>query len=79
MVEPSASFSFTKLVVGELDAMCDYYCDVFGLHPGRRERFEDGVGGEPIEEVALVASPGDPFGPLTLLRYEQRPRAGPMR
>jgi len=70
--EPIATYTFTKLVVDDVDAMCDYYCSVFGLHPGTRERFDDGVGGEPIDEVALVANPGDPFGAVSLLTFEQR-------
>ena len=75
--ESIATYSFTKLVVNDLDAMCDYYCSVFGLHAGTRERFEEGVGGEPIDEVALVANPGDPFGAVTLLKFEKRPGAKP--
>jgi catechol 2,3-dioxygenase-like lactoylglutathione lyase family enzyme len=75
--EPIATLTFTKLVVDDLDAMQDFYCSVFGLHPGTRERFEDGVGGEPIEEVALVAHPGDPFGAMSLLKFEQRGPANP--
>ena len=75
--QPIATYTFTKLVVDDLDAMCNYYCAVFGLHPGTRERFDDGVGGEPIEEVALVANPGDPFGAVSLLKFEERPVASP--
>jgi len=77
--EPIAAYTFTKLVVDDLDAMCDYYCSVFGLHPGTRERFDDGVGGEPIDEVALVANPGDPFGAVSLLCFEQRDPAAASR
>ena len=69
----AAALTFTKLVVDDLDAMRDYYCAVYGLHPGTREQFEDGVGGEPIDEIALVANPGDPFGALTLLKFASRP------
>ena len=76
-IEPISTFTFTKLVVDDLDAMCEYYCAVFGLHPGTRERFDDGVGGEPIEEVALVANPGDPFGAMSLLKFERRTPAKP--
>ena len=65
-------FSFTKLVVDDLEAMADFYCGVFGLHRGTREQFEDGVGGEPIDEVALVAAPGDAFGSLSLLTFVDR-------
>ena len=67
-----AAFTFTKLVVGDLEAMADFYCDVFDLHRGTRERFDDGVGGEPIDEVALVAQPGDPWGAVSLLCFEAR-------
>ncbi len=70
-----ATLTFTKVVVDDLDAMADYYCTVFGLHRGLREQFEDGVGGEPIDEIALVASPGDPFGALSLLKFMNRPAA----
>lgn len=70
--ESISTFTFTKLVVEDLDAMCEYYCAVFGLHPGTRERFDDGVGGEPIDEIALVANPGDSFGAISLLKFEQR-------
>jgi predicted enzyme related to lactoylglutathione lyase len=67
--------SFTKLVVDDLDLMADYYCAVFGLHRGSRYEFEDGVGGEHIDEIALVASPEEPFGALTLLKFMSRPAA----
>ena len=45
-----ATHSFTKLVVDDLDAMADYYCSAFGLHRGSRDQFEDGVGGESIDD-----------------------------
>ncbi len=74
MGAPSGSaFSFTKLVVDDLEKMADYYCEVFGLHRGRRDRFENGVGGEPIEEVALVANPEDRYSQLSLLEFPERP------
>ncbi len=69
--------AFTKLVVDDLDAMADYYCAVFRLHRATRARFEQGVGGEPIEELALVATAGDRFGALHLLKFEKRPAAAP--
>lgn len=70
----ASQFSFTKLVVDDLDAMADYYCSVFGLHRGSRDQFDDGVGGvEPIDEIALVAAPDDRYGALTLLRFINRP------
>ncbi|MBW2423177.1 MAG: VOC family protein [Deltaproteobacteria bacterium] len=71
--EEPAAFVFTKLVVDDVDAMADYYCTVFGLHRGTRDRFDDGVGGEPIDEIALTAKPGEKYGALTLLKFTQRP------
>ena len=71
--QPTATLSFTKLVVDDLDAMADYYCAVFGLHRATRARFEDGAEGEAIEEISLAPNPGDAFGPLSLLTYESRP------
>jgi predicted enzyme related to lactoylglutathione lyase len=71
-----ATLAFTKLVVDDVDAMADYYCTVFGLHRGSRDEFEDGVVGEPIDEIALVANPGDSFGALSLLKFTNRPAAG---
>lgn len=71
--ERPAAFVFTKLIVDDVDAMADYYCRVFGLHRGARDRFEDGVGGEPIDEIALTAKPGDKYGSLTLLKFLNRP------
>lgn len=73
--ERTSPLAFTKLVVDDLDAMADYYCAVFGLHRGRRDQFDDGVGGEPIDEIALVANAGDPYGVLSLLKFEKRPVA----
>lgn len=68
----SEQLTFTKLVVDDLDKMADYYCAVFGLHRATRERFDDGVGGEPIEEVSLASAPDEPFGALSLLTFESR-------
>jgi predicted enzyme related to lactoylglutathione lyase len=67
-----SAFVFTKLVVDDLEAMADYYCAVFGLHRGTRDKFEHGVGGEPIDEIALTAKPGDEYGALTLLKFINR-------
>jgi predicted enzyme related to lactoylglutathione lyase len=74
-VAASTPLSFTKLVVDDLDAMADYYCEVFGLHRGFHESFDDGVGGEPIEEIALAARPEERWGSLILLKFLDRPPA----
>jgi catechol-2,3-dioxygenase len=35
---PSASFSFTKLIVHDLEKMAAFYRDVYGLHAVDRQR-----------------------------------------
>lgn len=67
------AFAFTKLVVADVDGMADYYCTVFGFHRGTRDQFDNGVGGEPIDEIALTAKAGDKYGALTLLKFMKRP------
>jgi predicted enzyme related to lactoylglutathione lyase len=67
------TLSFTKLVVGDLEAMVAYYCEVFGYHVGHRDRFDQGLGGEPIDEISLTPNAETPYGNLTLLeRLESR-------
>jgi predicted enzyme related to lactoylglutathione lyase len=61
------ALAFTKLVVGDLERMVDYYCEVFGYHRGHRDRFDRGLGGEPIDEISLTPDPGAPYGNLTLV------------
>lgn len=74
MTAPRPSpLSFTKLVVHDLEAMADYYCTVFGLHRGKRDRFEKGILGEPIDEVSLTLEAGAEHGPLVLIRFLERP------
>ena len=74
-VEAASPLAFTKLVVDDIDAMADYYCAVFGLHRGARETFENGLAGEPIEEISLTAAPEDQWGSLILLKFLDRPPA----
>ena len=61
----STSYSFTKLVVGDLEAMCRYYGDVYDLSPIQRVEAE--IDGSPIEEVILGRDGG--YGGLILLRW----------
>lgn len=64
----SATYSFTKLVVHDLEAMTRFYGDVYGLEPIQRVEAE--IGGEPIEEVILGRDGG--YGGLILLRWVDR-------
>lgn len=72
-----ATYGFTKLVVDDLDAMSAFYCSVFGLHAGGRFSFDDAMEGERIEELSLATRPGEPYGPVTLLKYLDRPPVSP--
>jgi predicted enzyme related to lactoylglutathione lyase len=64
-----ATYSFTKLVVGDLDAMATYYAEVFGLTELRRVTAD--IAGERIDEIMLGAD-GAHAG-LILLRWLDRP------
>jgi lactoylglutathione lyase len=75
---PGATYSFTKLVVEDLDAMARYYTNVYGLD--EIQRVKDDVDGAPIEEIILgidgsygglilwkwLGQPGPPTGEVIL-------------
>ena len=68
-------YSFTKLVVHDLEGMSDYYQRAYGLKPFARVQAE--IEGDPIDEIFLgVDAPHGP-GALTLLRYTERPAPTP--
>ena len=71
--ERLSSFSFTKLVVDDLDRMAGFYCDVFDLHQTGRLHIEQGAIGEPIEEIFLCPSPEDRYGNFVLFKFLARP------
>ena len=59
-------FSFTKLVVADLDASAHFYTAVFGVKEQARVRAE--IAGRPIDEILYEATaPGG--GTFALLRY----------
>jgi len=68
----ATDFAFTKLVVDDLEGMAGFYCTVFDLHQATRVRVENGVGGETIEEIPLVASPEEEWGSLVVLKFVDR-------
>jgi predicted enzyme related to lactoylglutathione lyase len=65
---PPESFSFTKLVVHDLDRMVAFYRDVYGLHAVHRVRGES-IGGEEIDEVMMSPDPKAQWSSLVLLKY----------
>jgi predicted enzyme related to lactoylglutathione lyase len=67
--EPKAAYSFTKVVVDDLDAMAAYYGEVFGLTEVRRVKAE--IAGEGIDEIMLGLD-GSLAGGLILLKWLDR-------
>jgi lactoylglutathione lyase len=68
----AASYSFTKLVVDDLEKMAAFYCDVYGLD--RVARVQAKIGPDPIDEIMLgVGSEMSP-GSLVLLKFTGKPR-----
>ena len=65
----NATYSFTKLVVDDLEAMVRFYGDVYGLKPF--ERIEGAIGGEPIDEV-LLGTTDARTGGVILLKFAGR-------
>jgi predicted enzyme related to lactoylglutathione lyase len=70
--ERLSNFSFTKLVVDDLDRMAAYYVEVFDLHVTGRLLLEPGAIGERIEEVFLCESPDDRYGAFILFKFLER-------
>jgi predicted enzyme related to lactoylglutathione lyase len=66
-----SSFSFTKLVVHDLEKMAAFYRDVYGLHAVNRVTGES-IGGEEIDEIMMSSDPEAQWGSLVLLKYVAR-------
>jgi len=62
------AFSFTKLVVHDVEKLAAFYRDVYGLHAVNRVRSES-IGGEEIDEIMLSPDPQAPFGSFVVLKY----------
>jgi predicted enzyme related to lactoylglutathione lyase len=65
------TFSFTKLIVHDLERMAAFYRDVYGLHAVNRVRGES-IGGEEIDEIMMSPDPGAQWASLVLLKYVAR-------
>ncbi len=68
---PSTSFTFTKLIVHDLEKMAAFYRDVYGLHAVKRVRGES-IAGEEIDEIMLSPEPNAQWGAIVLLEYVAR-------
>lgn len=65
-----ANFSFTKLIVEDLDATAEFYKSVCGLV--EQMRFDATIKGRPISEITFLPTyPGG--GSLTLLKFTDAP------
>jgi predicted enzyme related to lactoylglutathione lyase len=67
-------YTFTKLVVADLDASARYYRDVFGLHD--LHRVQASIGGAPIDEI-ILGKDGGFDGGLILLAFPGSPAPEP--
>ena len=65
---PPETYSFTKLIVHDLDGMAAFYREAYGLHAVNRVRGES-IGREEIDEIMLSPDPNARYGPLVLLEY----------
>jgi len=65
---PPETYSFTKLIVHDLDKMAAFYREVYGLHAVNRVSGES-IGREAIDEIMLSPDPNARYGPLVLLKY----------
>ena len=65
---PDASFSFSKLIVHDLEKMAAFYRDVYGLHAVNSVRGQS-IGGEEIDEIMVSSDPNAQYGSLVLLKY----------
>jgi len=69
----TAAFSFTKLVVDDLEKMSAFYCRVYDLK--QIARYQGHVGSEAIDEIMLGHGESVSPGSLVLLKYVDRPPA----
>jgi predicted enzyme related to lactoylglutathione lyase len=69
--QPSSSFSFTKLVVGDLEKMARFYAAAYGLE--KIARVQADIGADRIDEIMLSATTEVAPGMLVLLRFVDRP------
>ena len=77
MPEPhAATYSFTKVVVHDLEKMAAFYQQVYGLR--QITRIQAQIAGEPIDEIVLGTGADMAKSSIILLKYTQRqpPRNG---
>ena len=71
----NATFSFTKLVVDDLEKMSEFYQEAYGLKPFDRVQAE--IGPDPIDEIMLGVDSAYGPGSIMLLKFVDRPAPTP--
>jgi predicted enzyme related to lactoylglutathione lyase len=69
----STSYSFTKLVVNDLEKMTSFYTKVYGLK--QYDRVQSAIGADPIDEIMLGTTDAHTGG-LILLKFTERAPTG---
>jgi lactoylglutathione lyase len=70
MSSPSPTFSFTKLIVADLERMAAFYRDVYGLN--QIARVQAHIGPDAIDEIMLGVGTEVSPGSLVLLKFLER-------
>jgi len=68
-----ASFSFTKLIVDDEEAMAEYYHQVYGLHKQLRVQGEAGGLGSPFREIIMGPDETMSAESLVMFKFLDRP------
>lgn len=71
---PQQSFSFTKILVNDLEAQFSFYSTVFGRTEKTRYDFDDRA--DPLAEIIMTSADGTDQS-LVLLHYKNRPAPAP--
>lgn len=66
-----ASFSFTKLIVNDVEKMAAFYHEVYGLNA--LQRVQAHIGADAISEIILGPGETVSAGSLVMLKYVNRP------
>ena len=70
MSTPTTQYSFTKLIVNDLEKMSSFYAEVYDLK--EVERIQSAIGSDPIDEIMLGVD-GEFDNGLVLLKFVDRP------
>ena len=69
------AFSFTKLVVHDLEKMAAFYSEVYGMKGF--DRIQADIGADPIDEIMLGVDSGYGPGSIMLLKFVDQPAPRP--